>query len=44
MRLITLLRRVGLGFIPQPREKLEKDDDDEGIEDLDVALLMDMDI
>ena len=47
--LITLLRRIGLGFMPQPHNKLKKEDEDEGIDDdLDVGpvgvLLMDLDI
>ena len=34
--IITLLRRVGLGFMPQPRDKVEKEYD-EKTDDLDVG-------
>ena len=45
--LVTLLRRIGLGFIPRPQDKLGTDDDEE-IEDPDVgpirASRLDLDI
>ena len=51
-RLVTLLRRIGLGFTPQPLDKLAKVEDDEmedgEREDMDVGLvgglLLDLDI
>ena len=35
--LITLLRRIGPGFTPQPRDKLEKEGDDDGTDEDDLA-------
>ena len=37
-RLVTLLRRTGLGFPPLMRDKLEKEND-KGIEDLNLGLV-----
>ena len=46
--LVTLLRWIGLGFTPRPYNNLEKEEDDEEMEDLDVGtvgqLLLDLDI
>ena len=35
--LVILLRRISLGFTLQPHDKLEKEEDDGGIEGLDVG-------